>query len=84
MSHVSCLNSKMYIEVGCDHWQKVHNLLVDVCSLFESPKKTPNYSRNASKLFKRGYWHSKKGANHVTIMSNNRVLTNPTSVWSFR
>ncbi len=54
MSHASCLNSEAYTEVGRDPWRRVCNLLVDVCYLFELPKKTPNSSRNASKSFKSG------------------------------
>ncbi len=53
ISHASCINSKVYIETGRDPWQIVHNLLLVVCSLFESSKEAPNSSKNASKLFRR-------------------------------
>jgi hypothetical protein len=44
----------VYIEVGCNPWGRVGNLLVVVRYLFESPKKTSNFLRNVSKSFKRG------------------------------
>jgi hypothetical protein len=44
----------VYIEVVRVPWQKAHNLFVDVHCLFESPKETPTFSKNASKLFRRG------------------------------
>jgi hypothetical protein len=53
MSHVSYLNSKVYTKAGHDPWQRTCNLLVVICSSSELPKKTPNFSRNASKLFRR-------------------------------
>jgi hypothetical protein len=53
MSHANYLNFKAYTKVGRDPWWKAHNSLV-VCSLFKSPKETPNSSRNVSKLFRRG------------------------------
>ncbi len=78
MSHASCQNLKAYTEVGHVPWQKVCNLFVVICSLFESSKEAPNSSRNASKLFRRGDWRSKKGANHVKVVPNNKVPISPT------
>jgi hypothetical protein len=83
MSHASCLNSKTYIEIGCDPWQKVHNLVVIICYLSKLQKEAPNFSKNASKLFYKGDWLSKKGANHVKIVLNNKVPMSLTWVWSF-
>jgi hypothetical protein len=54
MSHASCLNLKMYIEAMHVPWQRARNLFVDVHCLFESSKETPNFSKNASKLFRIG------------------------------
>jgi hypothetical protein len=54
MSHASCLNLEVYIEVMRDPWQKVCNLFIVVCFLFESLKQAPNYLRNASKSITRG------------------------------
>jgi len=52
MSHVNCLNLKAYTNACRDPWWKDHNLLIDVHFLFEFPKVTMNFLRNASKLFK--------------------------------
>jgi hypothetical protein len=54
MSHVSCLNSKVYTKVGHVTWKRACNLFVVTRSMFESSKETPKFSRNASKLFRRG------------------------------
>jgi hypothetical protein len=35
-------------------WQRACNLFVVIHSLFESLKEAPNFSKNDSKLFKRG------------------------------
>jgi len=53
MSHANCLNSETYSKVGHDPWQRARNLLVDVHFLSKSPKETPIFSRNASKLFRK-------------------------------
>jgi len=42
MSHVNYMNSEVYIEVGCDPWQRVCNLFVAIHSSSEFLKKTPN------------------------------------------
>jgi len=42
MSNVNYMNSEVYIEVGCDPWQRVCNLFVAIRSLSEFLKKTPN------------------------------------------
>jgi hypothetical protein len=52
MLHASCLNIEAYIKIGRDPLRRILNLLVAICSLFESPKKTLNFSRNASKWFR--------------------------------
>jgi hypothetical protein len=52
MSLVSCLNSKTYIEARRVPWRRAH-FFVALHSLSESPKKTPNSLKNASKLFRR-------------------------------
>jgi len=54
LSHASYLNSKVYTKVGCDPWWRACNLFIVVHSLSKLPKKTPKFSRNASKSFKRG------------------------------
>jgi hypothetical protein len=83
MSSVSHLNLEMYAEVGHDLWWRAYNLFVNVRSLYESPKKTPNSSRNVSKSFKKGDWNSRKGANHAKDVFDNKVSMSPTWVWSF-
>jgi hypothetical protein len=82
MSHVSCLNLEAYTGAKCDPWRIVHNLLIVVCFSFELLKKTPNFWRNASKSFRRGNWCSKRGANHVKVVPDNKVPMNPTWVRS--
>jgi hypothetical protein len=54
MTHASYINSKVYTKARRDPWRIICNLLVAACSLFKLLKKTPNSSRNASKLFRRG------------------------------
>ncbi len=82
--NVTCqlLISEVYIEVRCVPWRRAHNLFVVIHSLSELPKEAPNSSKNASKLFKRRNWRSRKGANHVKVVPNNKVPMNPTSVRS--
>jgi len=83
MSHINCLNLEAYIEIGCDSWWKVRNLLVVVHSLFESLKEAPKSPINASKWFRRGDCCSKRGVNHAKVVLDNKVPMNPTWVRSF-
>jgi hypothetical protein len=53
ISHACCLNLEVYTKAKRDPWQRARNLLV-VHYLSKLPKETPNFSRNASKLFRRG------------------------------
>jgi len=46
----------------------VKGLVVDVCSLFDSPKVALNFSTNASKLFKNDI-----PTNHIKAMFNNNL-----------
>jgi hypothetical protein len=80
ISHVGCLNLETYVEVGHVPWWRVCNLFVDVRSLFESSKKALNFSRNVSKLFRRGDWHSKRGVTRAKVMHGNKVPMSPTWV----
>jgi hypothetical protein len=57
-------------------------LLVIVRFLFKLPKEAPNSLRNASKLFKRGDWCSRRGTNHAKIVPDNKVPMNLTWVKS--
>jgi hypothetical protein len=79
MLHASCLNIEAYINVGRDPWRRILNLLVAICSLFESPK-TLNSLRNVSKWFRNEDWHSKRGGNRTKVMLDNKVPMNPTWV----
>jgi hypothetical protein len=54
MSHVNCLYSEAYIEVGRDPWQRARNLFFVIFSLFESPKEALIFSKITSKLSRRG------------------------------
>jgi hypothetical protein len=63
MSHVNYLNINAYIDAGHDPWQKDHNLLVNVHSLFKSPKIIVNSLKNVSKLFKSDDCHWNNGPN---------------------
>jgi hypothetical protein len=46
MSHASYLNLYAYINVGWSPRWSDHNLFVDMCTLFESPKKIFYYLKN--------------------------------------
>jgi hypothetical protein len=60
----------------------VKKLVVDVCSLFDSPKAL-NFSTNASKLLKNGDCHSNKETNHIKVMFDNNLLRSSTWVNPF-
>jgi hypothetical protein len=77
---VNCMNFDAYIITKCDPWQRDCILMLNVCSLFESPKLAWNFSRNTSKLLNKGDWCSNKGANQARVMLNNKVLMNRTWV----
>jgi len=74
LSHVKCLNSYEYTIVKWGPWWNDCNLFIVVHSLFESPKMALNCSTNVSKLFNDGDWHSNKGANHIEVVPNSKVL----------
>jgi hypothetical protein len=46
--------------------------------LFECPKATLNFSRNASKSLSKGHWCSNKGANQARVMPKDKMQMNPT------
>jgi hypothetical protein len=50
----NCLNFDAYIVTEHDYLQKNCILMLDVCSLSESPKVTLNFSINASKMLSKG------------------------------
>jgi hypothetical protein len=50
----NCLKFDAYIVTEHDHLQKDCILMLDVCSLSESPKVTLNFSINASKRSSKG------------------------------
>jgi hypothetical protein len=52
--------------------------------LSKSLKETSNSSKNISKLFKKGDWCSKRGANHAKVVFDNKVPMSPIWVLSSR
>jgi hypothetical protein len=72
------LNSNAYIVAEQDPWQRDRILMLDVHSLFESPKVALNSLRNVSKSLSKGDWCSNKGANRAKAVPNNKVPMNPT------
>ncbi len=69
---------KPYTAFEHDPWQKDHILMLDMHSLFESPKVALNFSRNASKSFSKGDWCSNKGVNQAKVVLDNKVLMSST------
>ncbi len=54
--------------------------MLNVCSLFECPKVTLNFSNNVSKSLNKGDLCSNKGANQAKAMLDNKIPMSPTWV----
>jgi hypothetical protein len=78
MSQANYLKYDASIVAEHDHWQKYHNLVVDMCSLFKFPNLARKFSKNVSKSLNKGDCHSNKGANKARAMPNNKVSRSPT------
>lgn len=83
MSHVSCLNSKMYTKASCDPCKEFTTCLLLYILCLNRQKKHQFFQKNASKSFRIRYWRSKIGVNYVKVVLNNKVLMIPTWVQSF-
>jgi hypothetical protein len=70
MSKTNCLKFDAYTFAKRDPWQIYCSLVVNMCSLFESPNMALKSSKNVSKSLSKGDWHSNKGVNQARVVLN--------------
>lgn len=70
MSKTSCLKFDTYTIAKHDPWEIYCSLVVNMCSLFESPNMALKSSKNVSKSLSKGDRPSNKGVNQARVVLN--------------